>query len=324
MWAFAASAFLFLSIVTGSAFVLTGGRSRRTRVDQRLRALGRAAQGNDESSRGAATLKRAHSSIPMLQRLLGGSGAETTALELQQAGIRLRVGEYVLVRVGFGLLLFFLAVFLTRFHPLGLALGALLAAAGYALPALYVSRRRQRRIAKIETQLVEFAPMLASSLRSGFAFQQGMEVAAKQMDPPLADELTLLLSDVNLGATMDAALLDFGRRVGSTSLDMMITAILVQRSTGGNLSEILDTAAETLRERERIRGDLQTLTASQRLTGIILSLYPIAVGLVLLALLPSQWMVLFTETAGQILLGVALTLNLIGYFAMRRVMNIEI
>lgn len=123
---------------------------------------------------------------------------------------------------------------------------------------------------------------------------------------------------------MDAALLDFGRRVGSTSLDMMITAILVQRSTGGNLSEILDTAAETLRERERIRGDLQTLTASQRLTGIILSLYPIAVGLVLLALLPSQWMVLFTETAGQILLGVALTLNLIGYFAMRRVMNIEI
>ena len=123
---------------------------------------------------------------------------------------------------------------------------------------------------------------------------------------------------------MEEALLKMGERVESTDLDMMITAVLVQRDSGGNLSEILETAAETLRERERIRGDIQTLTASQRLTGLILSAYPIAIGLLLLFIMPSLWSVMFTETLGRILLGFALGLQFIGYLVMQRVMRIEI
>ena len=191
----------------------------------------------------------------------------------------------------------------------------LLRAEGFSCPSC---------VAKIEKQLVEFASMLASSLRSGFAFQQGVDLAARQLEPPLADELTTLINDANLGATMEAALLDMGRRAGSTDLDMMITAILVQRTSGGNLSEVLDQAGETLRERERIRGDIQTLTAQQRLTGTILSLYPIAVGFVLLALLPSMWSLMFTEMWGQVFLGIALGLQALGFFAMRRLVNIDI
>lgn len=323
MLAIAASAFLFLSIVTGAVVIFAGGRSGGSKGDQRLRALGSSAE-SDQGPTSGASLKRAQTSIPTLRRLIGAGRTEATALELQQAGLSLRVGEYFLLRIASGLLFFFVVAFLTGFHPLGIVIGLLAAGVGYVLPALYVSLRRGRRVARIEEQLVEFAPMLASSLRSGFGFQQGVELAANQMEPPLADELALLMNDANLGATLETALLDFGRRVGSTDLDMMITAILVQRSSGGNLSEILDTAAETLRERDRIRGDLQTLTASQRLTGIILSLYPIAIGLILFALLPSQYGLFFTETAGRIMLGIALSLNLLGFFAMRRVMNIEI
>jgi tight adherence protein B len=105
---------------------------------------------------------------------------------------------------------------------------------------------------------------------------------------------------------------------------MLITAILVQRTTGGNLSEVLDKTAQTMTERERIRGDILTLTASQRLTGLILSVYPAAIGLLFLAIMPHEWSKLFTEAVGQILLGIAVGLQLIGFIVIRRTLNVEI
>ncbi len=238
--------------------------------------------------------------------------------------MQLRVGEYLLVRVLLGALAAFVVVIVSSLHPIGVVLGLLAGVVAFMLPAFYLRLARSRRLAKVEKQLVELLPMLASALRSGFALQQGFELAQQQLGPPLADELNLMLQDVNLGSTTESALQDLGRRIGSTDLDMLITAILVQRSTGGNLSEIFDQTAETLRDRERIRGELQTLTAQHRLTGMILSVYPVGVGLVLLALLPSIWSRLFTDSAGLVLLGIAFTLQLVGFFSIRRLMNIEI
>ena len=325
MAAFAASSFLFLALVTGAVAVFGSGRLWRSASDDRIRGL-RAAHPDDETSEGGtAQLKRGYSSIPILGHLLGGSSwAESVSLQLQQANIQLRVGEYLLLRVLLGLVLLFLTIFVARLHPVGIVIGLGLSAIGFMLPAFYVRSVRGRRIKKIEEQLVEFAPMLASSLRSGFALQQGIDLAARQLDPPLADELKLFINDANLGATTEKAFLDMGKRVGSTDLDMMITAILVQRSSGGNLSEILDQAAETLRERERIRGDLNTLTAQQRLTGMVLAVYPIAIGLLLLLMMPSVWSVMFTDGIGRVALGVALGLQLTGFLVMRRIMNIDI
>ena len=212
---------------------------------------------------------------------------------------------------------------LTKFHPLGLLAAVAVGVLGYLLPGVLLRMRRSRRITRIERQLVEFLPLLASSLRSGFALQQGIEAAARRLGPPLADELALLLSDVNLGATMPAALADLRARVGSADLDVIVTAIAVQRSTGGNLADVLDKANETLLERERIQGEIQTLTAQQRLTGIILSIYPVAVGLLLLALMPGIWSKLFTETVGQIQLSIAVALQLVGFLAIRRILNVD-
>ncbi|MDZ4277933.1 MAG: type II secretion system F family protein, partial [Dehalococcoidia bacterium] len=272
-----------------------------------------------------STLKRPRSSIPTLGRLLSSSAwADSMAFQLQQANVQLRVGEYLLARLVLAAAVLFVVAALTRLHPLGIIFGLAGGAVGFWLPAIYLTLLRQRRLAKIERQLVDFAPSVASSLRSGFALQQGIELAARQLDSPMRDELAYLINDINLGSTTEAALLDLGKRVGSTDVDMLVTAILVQRSSGGNLSEVLDQAAETLRERERIRGDLQTLTAQQRLTGIILSVYPMAIGLLLLALMPDLWSVLFTETLGRIVLGIGLGLQLLGFLVMRRVMNIDI
>ncbi len=318
-----ASLFVFLALATGSIILVAPG-SRRTASDERLRAL-RPTGGGEADHSAAATFRRPRSSIPTLQRLLSDSSwADKVAIELQQANVQLRVGEYLLVRVLLGALAAFLVVIFSSLHPIGVVLGVLAGVVAFMLPASYIRMARRRRVAKIEKQLIELSPMLASSLRSGFALQQGLELAQQQLGPPLADELGLLLHDINLGASMEGALQDFGERIGSTDLDMLITAILVQRATGGNLSEIFDQTAETLREREQIRGELNTLTAQQRLTGWVLSIYPTGIGLVLLALVPSIWSKLFTETAGLVLLGIAVGLQLLGVFFMRRLMDIKI
>lgn len=323
MLAFATSAFMFLAITAGAVAVFGPRQFGLSRSDDRILGLG---PGQPEAAGSSAgpTFKRSHSSIPTLGKLLSDSPwAESTAISLQQANVRLRVGEYLLVRFLLGTFAFMIIALFTRFQALGVVFGIFGAVGVYMLGPFYLRFLRRRRLAKIEKQLVEFLPMLASSLRSGFAFQQGVELAAQQLGPPLGDELTLMLNDSNLGATMEEALLQMGKRVGSTDFDMMITAVLVQRGTGGNLSEILDRAAETLRERERVRGDLQSLTASQRLTGLILSIYPAAIGLLLLLIMPSLWSVMFTETLGQIFLGVALGLQGLGFLVMQRVMKVD-
>ncbi len=323
MLAFATSAFMFLAIAAGAVAVFGPRQFGLSRSEDRIRGLG-PRQPEASGSSAGPMFKRTHSSIPTLGKLLNDSAwAESTARSLQQANVHLRVGEYLLVRFLLGTFAFVIIALFARFHPLGVLLGIFGAIGVYMLGPFYLRFLRSRRLAKIENQLVEFLPMLASSLRSGFAFQQGVELAAQQLGSPLADELTLMLNDANLGATMEDALLQMGDRVGSTNLDMMITAVLVQRGTGGNLSEILERAAETLRERERVRADLQSLTASQRLTGLILSVYPAGIGLVLLLIMPSLWSVMFTETLGQVFLGVALGLQGLGFLVMQRVMRID-
>ena len=323
MLAFATSGFLFLTIAVGAMALFGPGRFGRRGSEERI--LGLTQQEGDSAASTGATFKRSHSSIPTLGRLLSESAwAESAARDLARANVHLRVGEYLLLRIGVGIGAFFLIGLVFQFQILAVLLGALAGVAFYLAAPPFLHLLRQRRMAKIEKQLVEFLPMLASSLRAGFAFQQGVELAAQQLEPPLADELALMLNDTNLGLNMDEALLQMGERIGSADVDMLITAVLVQRSSGGNLVEVLEGAAKTLTERERIRGDIRTLTASQRLTGLILSLYPTAIGLVLLVMMPSMWKVMFTEPLGQVFLGIALGLQFIGFLVMRRVTQIQI
>jgi len=317
-----ASACLFLAVCLAAYALLTRSKVS-TPSDNRLRALRVDAGGSREE--GSATLRRGRTSIPGLRGVLNNSGwAEKTELTLRQANVQLRVGEYLILRLALAAVLFGGATLISQMNPIGIAIGIGLAAAGYLLPGMAVSIARGRRIERLEAQLTELAPMLASSLRSGFALQQGLELASHQLEPPISDELVQLTTDLNLGATLDAAMLDFARRIGSPDFDMLVTAILIQRTSGGNLSEVLDQTAETLRERERIRGEIKTLTASQRMTGMVLSVYPAAVGLILFAILPSIWKLLFTEQLGLILLSIAVGLQVIGFLVIRRIVNIRI
>lgn len=256
-----------------------------------------------------------------LAGILAGSGqVESSALALERAGIPLRVGEYMVLRFAVALILFLVTYMLTRNVLIALPMAPI----GYFLPRWYVGSRRRSRQAKINGQLEEMLTLVANSLRSGYGMLQSFEYASRQLSPPLASELKRMLQEANLGAGAEAAVQALADRIASPDMEMVVTAITIQRSVGGNLAQTLDSVAYTMRERDRIRGEIKTLTAQQRLTGFVIGGLPIFVGLVMFAINPDYMTPLFTETAGKVLLVIAVGLEALGIMLMRSMMNFEV
>lgn len=256
-----------------------------------------------------------------LAGILAGSGqVESSALALERAGIPLRVGEYMTLRFAVALILFLVTYMLTRNVLIALPMAPI----GYFLPRWYVGSRRRSRQAKINGQLEEMLTLVANSLRSGYGMLQSFEYASRQLSPPLASELKRMLQEANLGAGAEAAVEALADRIASPDMEMVVTAITIQRSVGGNLAQTLDSVAYTMRERDRIRGEINTLTAQQRLTGFVIGGLPIFVGLVMFAINPDYMTPLFTETAGKVLLVIAVGLEALGIMLMRSMMNFEV
>jgi tight adherence protein B len=176
----------------------------------------------------------------------------------------------------------------------------------------------------MEAQMVELLQMLASGLRAGFGLVQALEAAADQLPAPLSIEMRRTLRDTAMGASIEQALNSLNERVGSSDFDIVITAILIQRSVGGNLAEILDNVAHTMRERERIRGEIRTLTSQQRMTGYVVGGIPIGLGLIFFMISPSFVSLLFTDPLGRMMLGAAIVLELLGFFVISKIVNIEV
>jgi tight adherence protein B len=258
------------------------------------------------------------------QLFLGREWAAKAALNLDQADLHLRVGEYVALRVGMALLAFALAFALIPARPVAIVIGIALGVVGFLMPAFFVRYRKKKRLSKLENQLEEALTLVANSLKAGFGLLQSLELAAQQLEHPIATELRRTLHDINIGSSTEDALLAFSERASSYDLDIVITAILIQRSVGGNLAEILETVAYTMRERGRIRGHIRAVTSQQRLTGYILGALPLAV-MGLLFLVSHEYMSpLFTTLAGQVLLVGAGIMELVGTLLIRRILSIEV
>jgi len=293
---------------------------------ERLQALRQGPHQVAVSGKGAAGLlkKRTYSGLPGLSVFLAQfGGSEKVALGLERAGMPLRVGEYYMVRWG-AALLFFLAPLLFNRGLIGLIFAIGLGALGYFVPAFYVGSKRKKRSVKINAQLVEALGMVSNSLKSGYGLMQSFEFAAQQLKPPISLELKRMMRDAALGKSGEEALMSLGERIESADLDMVLTAINIHRAVGGNLAEILDNVAFTMRERERIRGELGTLTAQGRMTEIILGGLPIGVGLLFLLINPDYMSLLFTETIGLIMLAAAAGLEVMGVLTLRRIMAVEV
>jgi tight adherence protein B len=240
--------------------------------------------------------------------------------QLERAGLTLNAKEYLVLRIVVALVLG--AVTMMALPIPLLAIGP--AVLGFMVVGMWVKMRIKSRRQKLEHQMVEMLQMLASGLRAGFGLLQALESSADQLPDPLSIEIRRTLRDTAMGASVEQALTALNQRVGSPDFDIVITAILIQRSVGGNLAEILDNVAHTMRERERIRGEIRTLTSQQRLTGFVIGGIPIGLFLIFMIISPEFTGLLFTHPLGRVMLGGAVVLEGIGFFIINKIVNIEI
>lgn len=252
--------------------------------------------------------------------VLSGNLAATWTRDLERAGLTLNAKEYLVLRVVVSLVLTGLMMVLVPIPALALA-GLPM---GFFATGFWLKRRKASRLHKMESQLIEMLQMLSSGLRAGFGLLQAMEAAAEQTPVPLQTEIRRTLRDTAMGASVEQALTSLNERVGSPDFDIVITAILIQRAVGGNLAEILDNVAHTMRERERIRGEIRTLTSQQRMTGFVIGGIPIGLLIIFSMISPDFTSLLFTDPLGRMMLMAAAVSEVIGFAVIQKIVNIEI
>ncbi|HEY7350428.1 MAG TPA: type II secretion system F family protein [Ktedonobacterales bacterium] len=247
--------------------------------------------------------------------------AQRLARDLARANLKITVGEY-LVAVAVFVCIAILIGLVTRNVVICLVLifGAI------ALPRLYVSRKRSARLRDFNNQLADTITLLANSLRSGYSLLQAMELVSREARPPMSMEFERVVREVGLGLSPEEALANLVRRIQSDDLELMVTAINVQREVGGNLAEILDTISSTIRERVKLKGEIKVLTSQQQYSGYIIAAMPIALALILFAINPTYMLRLFTEThwCGICLIGSSLVMIISGFFVILKIVNIEV
>jgi len=280
-----------------------------------------------------------------LTRLVQGRGfAGRIAADLAQADMKFTVGEYLALLVICGVGGVLVAILLTALPDcLGTPsvlkclgsrsyadtiVGAVVAAIiGVVLPRLYVGYQKGQRLHRFNNQLGDTINLLVNSLRSGYSILQAMETAGREQPPPIGPEFKRVVQEMQLGVGMELALANLLRRIRSEDLDLMITAINVQREVGGNLAEILDVISYTIRERVRIKGEIRVLTAQGTMTGYALTGIPVALGLALFFINRPYIMQFFlgdNQPCGWAMIVAAVILVFVGFLVIRKIVAIEV
>ena len=240
---------------------------------------------------------------------------------IDQAGLKWRPARAVHACLGLFLLGFFAG------RVLGLPYLSLQVAAGAVAavtPVVYAVRVRSKRLHRFEELFPESLEFVARSMRAGHAFSVSLEMIHREFQEPLAGEFRRTFDEHNLGLPLDQALMKLGKRVPSLDVHFFVSAVLLQKRTGGNLAEILDKLAYVIRERFKLRGKIRAISAHGRMTGLALTLIPIAVALMMFYVNPSYVSFFIEDEVGNIMMGVAIGLQMIGYLIIRKIVSIEV
>jgi tight adherence protein B len=265
--------------------------------------------------------------LPSLSRLFM-SHAILMRLENDLAQVRSpwRASELLTASLLFALVVFILLAYLGS--PL---LALPIAIACLFLPWSYVKVLRARYYRKFDEQLADTLMLMANSLKAGFSFLQSVEIVSREAQPPISDEFGRLTQEIALGVPISQAMESLSDRINSMDLSLMVTAVLIQREVGGSLAEILETIASVIRERVRIRGEIRTLTTQGRMTGMLLGILPISLGLILhfvtTMMAPDQEsfvMPLINTAVGQTMLVIAGVMQVIGFTWIMKIVSIKV
>jgi tight adherence protein B len=255
------------------------------------------------------------------------------AREIARADLRLKPSEYLMIWAGTTLgipavMLLLSVVFESLGNPIVLVIGALV---GFMLPRFWLGRRKSSRLNAFNKQLPDTITLIANALRAGSSFLQAIELVVRESRPPISTEFGRVIREVNLGLSFEVALENMVRRVKSDDLELMATAISIQHTVGGNLAEILDSIAFTIRERVRIKGEIRTLTAQQRLSGYVVGFLPIGLAGFLFIAAPGFMEPMFDASVSVAGLPLGVIILFLGGFSMfmgfmfiRRIVDIEV
>ncbi len=315
-----------IGLVVGVAAVLvlligifSAVRSRGS-VEQRLQTFASASDVQDLEKQDSK--KRATPIADSLNRALEGRKvSENLSTQLARADLKLTVAEFLILQVlaalGIGAAGYFLSA--------TIVLGIVAAVIGWFVPRWFVSFRQGARLHAFNDQLGDALNLMVNGLRSGYSIMQAMEAVSREMPPPIAIEFGRIIQEVQIGVSLEQAMGNMLRRIKSDDLDLVVTAINVQREVGGNLAEILDVISFTIRERVRIKGEVRTLTAQGRYSGYVISLLPIGLALVLFCvnkpyvsrLFNSGWCGWAMVVCGLLMIGT-------GFIAIQKIVTIEV
>jgi tight adherence protein B len=255
------------------------------------------------------------------------------AREIARADLKIKVSEYLAIWAGsiIGLPLLFVVFSLglpALRNPIALLVAALI---GFMLPRLWLGRRKSGRLNAFNKNLPDTITLLANALRAGSSFLQAIELVVRESRPPISTEFGRVIREVNLGLPFEQALENMVRRVRSDDLELMATAISIQHTVGGNLAEILDSIAYTIRERVRIKGEIKTLTAQQRLSGYVVGFLPIGLAGFLFVAAPNFMEPMFANPpavlglpAGVVILIFGGFMMFMGFMFIRKIVDIEV
>jgi tight adherence protein B len=255
------------------------------------------------------------------------------AREIARADLKIKVSEYLAIWAGaiVGLPLLFIVLSLglpALRSPLALLVAAFI---GFMLPRFWLGRRRSGRLNAFNKNLPDTITLLANALRAGSSFLQAIELVVRETQPPISTEFGRVIREVNLGLPFEQALEIMVRRVRSDDLELMATAISIQHTVGGNLAEILDSIAYTIRERVRIKGEIRTLTAQQRLSGYVVGFLPIGLAGFLFVAAPNFMEPMFANPpavlglpAGVVILIFGGFMMFMGFMFIRKIVDIEV
>ncbi len=255
------------------------------------------------------------------------------ARDIARADLKLKISEYFMIWIGTTLgvpagMLVLSVIFPALANPFLLLIGGLI---GFMIPRFWLNRRKSGRLNQFNKQLPDTITLIANGLRAGSSFLQAIELVVREARPPVSTEFGRVIREVNLGLAFDEALENMVRRVRSDDLELMATAISIQHNVGGNLAEILDSIAYTIRERVRIKGEIRTLTAQQRLSGYVVGFLPIGLAGFLFIAAPGFMAPMFDDSvniaglpAGVIILIFGGFMMFMGFMFIRKIVDIEV
>jgi len=240
------------------------------------------------------------------------------------ARIDTKIEEYIGLKLVISMIWCILLYLLLSESPVALIGSLLSTPIAFILPDFFLKMKIQMRMKKLNSQLGDALRIMSNALKAGNGFFQAMDMMVKEMDGPVTEEFEVVLSEIRLGQTIETSLENLSKRIDNAELGMVVTAVLIQRQSGGNLSEILDKIAETIRGRISLQRELASATAQGKMSATIISLLPVALFAYCMLLNRETYSVLLTTTIGNVMLIGSLVMELTGIFFIKKIISVKV